>query len=487
MTVGRSRCSVLLLALATTIAIILVWSSVHDISDNYGLMGLGWHDLDRNRQHRKLLDLSCWVAGKPPGCNVPPSGGQNPNPTPTPPPTRMKDLDLTCWKQNLPPGCDTPKPTSKPTPSLRPVSSAPAAAPQPTLPPVNYLFSAVRIEDWQSRGYCTNTIAEINGVAAYDTKQGCCQDLANGSNNVFYRMCMAIEPVQFDDCTGLNKVECKGSPSCEYNHYQDKCYMMCEGRDENHCRSRSECRYLPEANFCSLEEIQYQKLTCTQQGSKESCKEKSGCDWNHYAKNKQGQCQSACGQLETESACNAIGGCNWSKGRCNFDILSDGETNAPTSATSPGPTTPSPRPSPTGQTPSTSGYCANIRRQDQCKANLPRCKWVKNKDKCEFACETKTKKSECNTRLCTWGKNKCLPKYEDYCDGLSEKRCGEPLQCEWENKKCMTRCQANNKRDCNRKSTCKWDNLAALCKYNHDRKKRKKASDRFAKGKLFNR
>jgi len=438
----KSKSFALLITLMIMLAATLTWidnthrhsSTTDGTFDKIELYG------NEGRQ-RKLLDLSCWLVGKPPGCNTPaPAPNSN---TPV--------LDLSCWQQNLPPTCKTPAPskasTKKPTTS-RPSTSKTSSSPTKPTPPVGtYFYSSIEILEWKSNGYCTNTVPSVNGVPAFGTKEECCQDFAESSTNESYRECLAFEAVELDSCDGLKKDACKGSPQCDYNHYRDECKMMCEGRGANHCRAQDECQYLPLKSFCTMTEEQYQLVQCTFIDSRIECGKNRDCDWNHYALNKQGQCQSKCGREETESECKEVGECAWDKEKefCNYVISS---IDAPTPA------------------PGLSRYCLNIRNKDKCNANLPRCKWMKSIGKCQYACEATTKESDCSAKYCTWdkGSKSCVPKYEEYCGELSEGRCGESFQCEWKDSK-----------------GCKPDSDAQKKAFNV------KLSDRYIKGNLFNR
>jgi len=372
-------------------------------------------ELNDNKGQRKLVDLSCWVAGKPPGCNPPPT---------------------------------TNSPTKAPT------SKSPTT---PTPPPVTYKYSDVKIQDWDSKGYCTNTIPP--GWRSFDTKESCCKVLANSPDNDIFEKCMDFEAVPLNSCSGLSKDACKASPICDYDRL---CKMMCEGRDADHCKAQDECQYLSLKQFCTMKESQYQKASCARHISRTECGESPGCDWLY----KQGQCRSTCGWEETKSDCNEVGVCEWDGRRkiCNFD------PSAPT----PAPTLPR--------------FCLNRRKKDKCNSYLPRCKWDNKIGKCGYACEGKTKKSDCDAKYCTWENKECLPSYEDYCVNAGKRRCEESVQCEWKSNEegCISRCPVNDKEGCDGKTTCKWDPTFEVCLYNPAAVEAP-MSDRFVRGNLFNR
>jgi len=443
-----SRCIVSLVTL-TILAATLTWINSINSHSSSGLFRK--IELNNGNEGRRLqfLDLSCWIAGEPLGCNTP-APTKAPTPIPTPP---LVPLDSSLLQA----------PTNKPT-TLKPSTSSNTAPstpkPTPTVVPNNY--SVIK---WDSGGYCTNSIPSTPGFG-YTTKTDCCKSFASGSQEKLNK-CLSFEAVQLDACTGLNKDSCDASPVCNFDLDQNDCKMMCEGRDKDHCRKRHECLYLPLKNFCTMTEEQYQLASiykCTLQTSKTLCGKYPNCAWNHYANKRKGECQSLCGRVGNERKCTEFEECEWNE---KAEMCSFSQTDIFNRA---------------------SDDCKIITKKDKCKANLPRCRWQDNKSKCLNACEPLVEESNCSTRYCTWDiRFGCLPRYVGFCETLNEMQCVEPLQCMLKSEnRCISRCRANDKSQCDKNTACWWELGTKVCRYNHDLDT-KKNSGRFVRGNLFER
>lgn len=381
----------------------------------------------------------------------------------------MPTLDLSCWKQNKPSSCNTPAPTDKPT--LRPSTSfKPSAAIVTSAPVVPNQYSIIKIDSWESKGYCTNGIPAPT-KQSYETKDECCKEFTSGSDDG-YQQCLSFKAVQLGSCNGFNQDSCEGNPFCVYQ--EDECKMLCEGRDKVDCEKRGECLYISQTNFCTMTEDQYELVGCTVHTSETECSRYKNCNWVQRAIKNQGQCQSFCDFTEKKCRKEFPRECKWDEEgntkRCKF-VLPEGEDIYQS-------VTPS-------FSPTMSRYCLNIRKNDVCNANLPRCKWMneineKNK-KCRYACETVDKQSQCSKTECTWDEEfGCLPRHQDYCETLGKGRCERTNQCAWigtggqssKNKRgkegCVSRCSADDKSMCGKKSMCEWDPTTSVCRYNKD-------------------
>lgn len=436
--------TLLLVALTIMLAATL---TKHKIFDN---------NTESSVERQRILipfDLSCWVIGKPDGCNTPaitPAPSKAPTVNPPPPPT--------------------PRPTTS--------SQTPPSAPSPLPPTDNYFWMVIQIDGWTGGGYCSNSVKSVAGVPVYGTREECCVEFAGSSAGEKYDLCIDFDPVPNDFCDGMNKDSCKNNAICEYNQFKQTCRMRCEGSDGNQCKQKVECQWVPLKSFCTMTEDQYQLAQCARLSSNTGCADKRGCIWDYYASNKQGECQSKCGRERKSNTCEEAGDdCYWDpkKKKCYFDVSM---IDAPT----PMPVLPR--------------FCPNIRKQEECNANKPRCKWNNNSKKCDYICEDISKKPNCKqkTKYCLWDnkEGKCWPKYEDYCEDLGAAACENTLQCEW-NKGCVSRCTSTKQQKCdnNDNEPCFWDPEVNVCRYDQDLDTQKKLlrplRDRFKKGRLFDR